>query len=238
MKTLEKLYEGKAKQVMATDDPHRIIIHYKDDATAFNNIKKATILNKGILSNAISTLIFRHLEANGIPTHYIDTLNERDQLCKKVQVFPIEVVVRNVIAGSMARQLGLEEGHEPKNTIYDICYKNDELGDPLMNDHQAVALELVTYEELAEIYQLAGRINEVLKELFRKINIKLVDFKVEFGKTEEGAIVLADELSPDTCRLWDSETGEKLDHDRFRRDLGGVREAYEEILRRLESSTK
>ncbi|MBR5820180.1 MAG: phosphoribosylaminoimidazolesuccinocarboxamide synthase [Alistipes sp.] len=238
MKQLEKLYEGKAKQVVATEDPHRIIIRYKDDATAFNNIKKATIYNKGILSNAISTLIFRHLEAQGIPTHYLDTLNERDQLCRKVQIFPIEVVVRNVIAGSMARHLGLVEGHEPKNTIYDICYKNDDLGDPLMNDHQAVALELVTYEELAEIYALAGRINEVLKVLFLQIGVKLVDFKVEFGKTEDGRIVLADELSPDTCRLWDIETGEKLDHDRFRRDLGGVREAYEEILRRLESCIK
>ncbi|MBR5464233.1 MAG: phosphoribosylaminoimidazolesuccinocarboxamide synthase [Alistipes sp.] len=238
MKQLEKLYEGKAKQVVATEDPTRIIIHYKDDATAFNNIKKATIYNKGILSNAISTLIFRHLEAQGIPTHYLDTLNERDQLCRKVQIFPIEVVVRNIIAGSMARHLGMAEGFEPKNTIYDICYKNDDLGDPLMNDHQAVALELATYEELAEIYDLAGRINEVLKELFLKIGIKLVDFKVEFGKTEDGRIVLADELSPDTCRLWDIETGEKLDHDRFRRDLGGVREAYEEILRRLEGCMK
>lgn len=234
MKQLEKLYEGKAKLVVATDDPDRIIIHYKDDATAFNNIKKATILNKGVLSNAISTLLFRHLEANGIKTHYIDTLNERDQLCRKVQIFPIEVVVRNVIAGSMARHLGMEEGFEPKNTIYDICYKNDELGDPLMNDHQAVALGLATYEELEEIYAIAGRINEVLKSLFQKINIKLVDFKVEFGKTSEGEIVLADELSPDTCRLWDSVTGEKLDHDRFRRDMGRVREAYEEILSRLE----
>jgi len=234
MKQLEKLYEGKAKQVVATEDPDRIIIHYKDDATAFNNIKKATILNKGVLSNAISTLLFRHLEANGIKTHYIETLNERDQLCHKVQIFPIEVVVRNVIAGSMARHLGMEEGFEPKNTIFDICYKNDELGDPLMNDHQAVALGLATYEELAEIYQIAGRINEVLKALFLQIGVKLVDFKVEFGKMPTGEIVLADELSPDTCRLWDIETGEKLDHDRFRRDMGRVREAYEEILSRLE----
>ena len=238
MKPQELLYEGKSKQLYATEEAERIILHYKDDATAFNNIKHACILNKGVLSNAISTLIFRQLESNGIKTHYLDTLNERDQLCRKVQIIPIEVVVRNVIAGSMARHLGMEEGFEPKNTIYDICYKNDDLGDPLMNDHQAVALGLATYEELAEIYEIAGRINEVLKALFLQINIKLVDFKVEFGKTAEGEIVLADELSPDTCRLWDIETGEKLDHDRFRRDLGGVREAYEEILSRLEGCIK
>lgn len=238
MKQLEMLYEGKAKQVFATDDPERIIIHYKDDATAFNNIKKATILNKGVLCNAISTLIFGELKRAGIETHYIETLNERDQLCRKVEIIPLEVIVRNVVAGSMAQRLGVEEGHEPANTIYDICYKSDELGDPLMNDHHAVALGIASYEELAELYGEAGRINKTLQELFAKINIKLVDFKVEFGRTKEGKIVLADELSPDTCRLWDVETGEKLDHDRFRRDMGRVREAFEEILTRLQGVVK
>lgn len=234
MKQQELLYEGKSKQVYATDEAERIILHYKDDATAFNNIKRATILNKGVLSNAISTLIFRELERAGVKTHYLETLNDRDQLCRRVSIIPLEVVVRNVIAGSMAQRLGVEEGTEPQNTIFDICFKNDELGDPLMNDHHAVALGLATYEELAEIYAMSAHINRVLQELFSKINIRLVDFKIEFGKTAEGELVLADELSPDTCRLWDATTGEKLDHDRFRRDMGRVREAYEEILMRLE----
>lgn len=234
MKQQELLYEGKSKQVYATDEAERIILHYKDDATAFNNIKRATILNKGVLSNAISTLIFRELERAGVKTHYLETLNDRDQLCRRVSIIPLEVVVRNVIAGSMAQRLGVEEGTEPQNTIFDICFKNDELGDPLMNDHHAVALGLASYEELATIYAMAARINEVLKALFGKINIRLIDFKIEFGKTAEGELVLADELSPDTCRLWDATTGEKLDHDRFRRDMGRVREAYEEILMRLE----
>lgn len=234
MKQQELLYEGKSKQVYATDEAERIILHYKDDATAFNNIKRATILNKGVLSNAISTLIFRELERVGVKTHYLETLNDRDQLCRRVSIIPLEVVVRNIIAGSMAQRLGVEEGTEPQNTIFDICFKNDELGDPLMNDHHAVALGLATYEELAEIYAMSAHINRVLQELFSKINIRLVDFKIEFGKTAEGELVLADELSPDTCRLWDATTGEKLDHDRFRRDMGRVREAYEEILMRLE----
>lgn len=230
------IYEGKAKQLFATDDPEKIILHYKDDATAFNAIKRATILNKGVLSNAISTLIFKELERLGVKTHYLETLNDRDELCRRVDIIPIEVVVRNVIAGSMAQRLGLEEGTEPENTIFDICYKNDELGDPLMNDHHAVALGFATYDELAEIYRMSARINELLTALFARINIKLIDFKIEFGKTHTGEIVLADEVSPDTCRLWDATTGEKLDHDRFRRDMGQVREAYEEILSRLQQA--
>lgn len=234
MEQREMIYEGKAKQLFATSDPNTIILHYKDDATAFNAIKRAKILNKGVLSNAISTLIFRELERAGVKTHYLETLNDRDQLCRRVEIIPLEVVVRNVIAGSMAQRLGLEEGTEPQNTIFDICYKNDELGDPLMNDHHAVALGFATYDELAEIYRMSARINELLTALFARINIKLIDFKIEFGKTLTGEIVLADELSPDTCRLWDATTGEKLDHDRFRRDLGQVREAYEEILKRLQ----
>ena len=233
MKQLEMLYEGKAKQVFLTDDEDRIIIHYKDAATAFNNIKKATIENKGVLNNAISTLIFHELHKAGVKTHYIETLNEREQLCRRVQIIPLEVIVRNVIAGSMAQRLGIEEGTKPSNVIFDICYKKDELGDPLINDHHAVALGIVTYEELNRIYAMTAKINEVLTDLFKRMNINLVDFKIEFGKTSDGEIVLADEISPDTCRLWDMDTNEKLDKDRFRRDLGKVREAYEEILARL-----
>ncbi len=234
MQQLEMLYEGKAKQVFLTDDKDLIIIHYKDAATAFNNVKKATIDNKGVLNNAISTLIFEQLHKAGVKSHYIETLNDRDQLCRKVSIIPLEVIVRNIIAGSMAQRLGIEEGTKPSNTIYDICYKDDELGDPLINDHHAVALGAVTYEELAQIYDMTSKINTALTEMFAKMNITLVDFKIEFGRTSTGEIVLADEVSPDTCRLWDMTTNEKLDKDRFRRDLGKVREAYEEILARLQ----
>ena len=238
MKQLEMLYEGKAKQVFLTDDADKIIIHYKDAATAFNNVKKATIENKGLLNNAISTLIFKELQKAGVKTHYIETLNERDQLCHRVTIIPLEVIVRNTIAGSMAQRLGIEEGTKPSNVIYDICYKKDELGDPLINDHHAVAMGAATYEELDVIYKMTAKINETLTEMFRKMNINLVDFKIEFGKTSTGEIVLADEVSPDTCRLWDLTTNEKLDKDRFRRDLGKVREAYEEILARLKKITE
>ena len=196
----------------------------------------ATIDNKGVLNNAISTLIFHELRKAGIPTHYIETINDREQVCRRVQIIPLEVIVRNVIAGSMAQRLGIEEGTKPSNVIYDICYKNDELGDPLINDHHAVALGAATYEELDLIYKMTARINEVLVALFRRMNINLIDFKIEFGKTSDGEIVLADEVSPDTCRLWDMDTNEKLDKDRFRRDLGRVREAYEEILARLQKA--
>jgi phosphoribosylaminoimidazole-succinocarboxamide synthase len=233
MKQLEMLYEGKAKQVFATDEEGKVIIHYKDAATAFNNIKKATIENKGVLNNKISTIVFHQLQAAGIPTHYIETLNERDQLCLHVSIIPLEVIVRNVIAGSMAKRLGIEEGTPAPNTIFEICYKDDSLGDPLINDHHAVALGAATYEELAEIYDLTSRINKVLIDMFSQVNIRLVDFKIEFGKTADGKIVLADEISPDTCRLWDATTNEKLDKDRFRRDMGKVIEAYEEINARL-----
>ncbi|MFI3303843.1 MAG: phosphoribosylaminoimidazolesuccinocarboxamide synthase [Rikenellaceae bacterium] len=234
MQQKEMLYEGKAKQVFLTDVEDQIIIHYKDAATAFNNVKKATIENKGVLNNAISTLIFEQLHKAGVKTHYIETLNERDQLCYKVEIIPIEVIVRNIIAGSMAQRLGIEEGTKPSNTIYDICYKCDELGDPLINDHHAVALGALTYEELDVVYKMTADINVALTEMFQKMNITLVDFKIEFGRTASGEIVLADEVSPDTCRLWDMTTNEKLDKDRFRRDLGRVREAYEEILARLQ----
>ncbi|MDY3979635.1 MAG: phosphoribosylaminoimidazolesuccinocarboxamide synthase [Tidjanibacter sp.] len=235
MKQLEMLYEGKAKQVYATDDENIIVMHYKDAATAFNNIKKATIANKGILNNAISTIIFHKLHAAGIKTHYIETINDRDQICRRVKIIPLEVIVRNIIAGSMAKRLGIEEGTPAPNTIFEICYKKDELGDPLINDHHAVALGVATYQELQTIYAMTAKINEVLKGIFSGIGIKLVDFKIEFGRTSDGEIVLADEISPDTCRLWDAETNEKLDKDRFRRDLGKVIEAYEEIYKRLQT---
>ena len=233
MEQKEFLYEGKAKQVYATDQEDLIIIHYKDDATAFNGIKKAQISNKGILNNKITELLFKHLEEKGIPTHFIERLNDRDQWCKKVKIFPWEVIVRNLVAGSMSKRLGIPEGTEIDNVIYEICYKNDSLGDPLINDHHAVALKAATYDELATIYDLTSKINNILKEIFLNEGIILVDFKIEFGKTADGQIVLADEISPDTCRLWDKETKKKLDKDRFRRDMGSVEEAYIEILSRL-----
>ncbi len=238
MTKLEMLYEGKAKQVFKTEDPNVIIMHYKDDATAFNGIKKASIGKKGLLNNKITTMIYKELIKRGIPTHYIETINDREQLCKKVTIFPLEVIVRNIIAGSMSKRLGIPEGTKPCNTIYEICYKNDELGDPMINDHHAVALGAATYAELEQIYDLTRRVNEALKDIFASSNITLVDFKIEFGKTSDGEIVLADEISPDTCRLWDAKTNEKLDKDRFRRDLGNVIEAYEEIDRRLSSVLK
>ena len=233
MKQLEMLYEGKAKQVFRTDDPDKIIIHYKDAATAFNNIKKATIENKGVLNNAISTLIFKELQKSGVKTHYIETINDRDQVCRRVTIIPLEVIVRNVIAGSMAQRLGIEEGTQPSNVIYDICYKKDELGDPLINDYHALAMQLCTREELDQIASYAFKINEILKAFFKEINVDLVDFKLEFGKLRDGTIVLADEISPDTCRFWDATTHEKLDKDRFRRDMDNVDEGYHEIMKRL-----
>ena len=235
MKQGEMLYEGKAKQVFATDEPDKVIIHYKDAATAFNGEKKADIDNKGRLNNEISTIIFNRLKEAGIPTHHIETINDRDQLCYKVDIVPLEVIVRNVIAGSMAKRLGIEEGTPAPPPIFEICYKADELGDPLINDHHAVALGAATYEELADLYDMTARINKVLQEMFKEIGIRLIDFKIEFGKTADGKIVLADEISPDTCRLWDTETNKKLLKYRFRRDLGNVIEAYEEIDGRLKN---
>ena len=235
MEQKEMLYEGKAKQVYATDNDDLVIIHYKDDATAFNNLKHDIVRSKGVYNNEITTIIFNKLKEAGIPTHYVETLNDRDQVCRKVKIFPLEVIVRNIIAGSMAKRLGIEEGTPAPNTIFEICYKDDALGDPLINDHHAVAVGAATYDELNTIYDLTGRINELLKDLFYKINVKLVDFKIEFGKTCDGQIVLADEISPDTCRLWDKDTNKKLDKDRFRRDLGDVIGAYKEIESRLQT---
>lgn len=227
------LYEGKAKQIYATNEPDKVIIHYKDDATAFNAQKKGQVADKGILNNQITEIIFNFLESKGIKTHFIKRLNERDQLCKKVAILPLEVIVRNIVAGSMAQRLDIPEGTQPTNTIFDLCYKRDDLGDPLINDHHAVALGAATYEELDYIYRVTAQINDLLKEHFLKEDILLVDFKIEFGKDKDGNILLADEISPDTCRFWDKNTMQKLDKDRFRRDLGDVREAYIEILKRL-----
>ena len=232
MKQLEMLYEGKAKQVFLTDDPELIVIHYKDAATAFNNIKKATIDGKGILNNKISTIIFGYLKEAGVPTHYIETLNDRDQLCRRVKIVPLEVIVRNVSAGSFAKRYGVPEGIVFDEPTIEFSYKNDDLGDPLLNEYHALALKLATREEIDTISDYAFRINEVYKEYFAAAGIELIDFKIEFGRYK-GQIILADETSPDTCRLWDIKTREKLDKDRFRRDMGNVEEAYNEVFNRL-----
>lgn len=234
MEKRELLYEGKSKQVYKTDDPNKIIIHYKDDTTAFNGIKKAIIANKGVLNNAISSLIYERLNKAGIPTHFIKKLNDREELCKKVNIIPLEVVVRNVIAGSMAKRLNIEEGTIPSNVIREIDYKNDALGDPLINDDHAVSLGICSYGDLKKIYELTDRINNELKKMFDSVDVILVDYKIEFGFDCDGNIVLSDEISPDSARLWDKKSLAKLDKDRFRRDLGKVVEAYEEILKRLE----
>lgn len=233
MEKREFLYEGKAKQVYATDNPDLIIIRYKDDATAFNNLKKGTIVDKGVINNQITNRIFELLTENGIPTHFKQRLNDREQLCQKVTIIPLEVITRNLIAGSMAKRLNIVEGTKPTNTVFELSYKNDELGDPLINDHHAVALGAASYAELEQVYAMTARINQVLQQFFAERGLILVDFKIEFGKNSRGEIILADEISPDTCRLWDSQTNEKLDKDRFRRDLGNVEEAYQEVLRRL-----
>jgi len=233
MEKLQMIYEGKAKQLYTCEREDALIIHYKDDATAFNGVKKAQIEHKGELNNAISTIIFNALHKHDIPTHYIETLNNRDQLCHKVKIIPLEVIIRNLIAGSMAKRLDIKEGTPAPRPIYELCYKNDDLGDPLINEDHAFALGAASEEDLATIKKLTLEINRVLIDLFDKIGIILVDFKIEFGRTLDGRIVLADEISPDTCRFWDKETRKKLDKDRFRRDLGNVEDAYQEILKRL-----
>ena len=227
------LYEGKAKQIFATERPDEVVVRFKDDATAFNAQKKGQVDKKGQMNNAITTLIFEYLNEKGIPTHFIKQIDDREQLVKKVSIIPLEVIVRNYVAGSMAQRLGVEEGTKSPITIFDICYKDDALGDPLINDYHAIFLGAATREELDKMYALTDRINEILIDLFDKMNIILVDFKIELGKTPNGEIILADEISPDTCRLWDKDTMKKLDKDRFRRDLGEVTEAYEEIYNRL-----
>ncbi|WP_244833077.1 phosphoribosylaminoimidazolesuccinocarboxamide synthase [Clostridium sp. BJN0001] len=233
MEKKEMLYEGKAKKVYATDNKDEVVIYYKDDATAFNGAKKGQIEDKGVMNNEITSILFEKLEEQGIKTHFIKKLNDREQLCKKVQIVPLEVIVRNVAAGSMAKRLGLEEGTKLKTTVFEFSYKNDELNDPLINSYHAVAIGAATFEEIDQILKMTKKINDILKEAFLKDNINLVDFKIEFGRCSDGSIVLADEISPDTCRFWDATTGEKLDKDRFRRDLGNVKDAYIEILKRI-----
>ena len=233
MEKRELIYEGKAKQVYASDKENLIIIHFKDDATAGNGAKKGTIVNKGVINNKITAKIFKMLGENGIKTHLVEVLNDRDQLCQKVKIFPLEVTVRNVIAGTMSKRLGIEEGTVPPETIFEIGYKNDDLGDPLINDYHAYALG-IKKEELEIIYSMTKKINEFLIKIFDEIGINLIDFKIEFGRNCEGEIILADEITPDTCRLWDKKTGVKLDKDRFRRDMGNVEKAYIEVAKRLE----
>ena len=232
MEKREMMYEGKAKKVYATDDKDRVIIYYKDDATAFNGEKKGQIEDKGVMNNSITSMLFELLEKNGVKTHFEKKLSDREQLCKRVEIVPLEVIVRNVAAGSMAKRYGVKEGLELKTTVFEISYKNDELGDPLMNDYHAVAIGLTTFDELKKMYEMAAKINDVLKSFFLEQGIKLIDFKIEFGRFN-GEILLADEISPDTCRLWDVKTNEKMDKDRFRRDLGNVEETYQEVLARI-----
>ena len=234
MERKEQLYEGKAKKVFATDDPELLIVAYKDDATAFNGLKKGTIVGKGVINNKMSNRLMAMLEKNGIPTHYVKELSDRETLVKKVSIVPLEVIVRNISAGSFAKHYGVEEGIVFDQPTVEYSYKNDALGDPLLNTSHALALKLATAEEIETIRTYALRIDELLKAFWKTCGVTLVDFKLEFGRLSDGSIVLADEISPDTCRLWDAATGEKLDKDRFRRDLGGVEEAYAEIMHRLE----
>ena len=233
MEIKEMLYEGKAKQVFATEDPEIVMVHYKDDATAFNGLKKGTITGKGVINNQVTNFMMQKLEQAGVPTHFVQELNERDTLVKKVQIVPLEVIIRNISAGSFAKRFGVEEGIVFENPTIEYSYKNDDLGDPMINTAQALALKLATPAEIETIRTMAFKVNEVMKAFFAEVGVDLVDFKLEFGRLSDGTIVLADEISPDTCRFWDSKTHEKLDKDRFRRDLGGVEDAYEEMRRRI-----
>ena len=227
------IYEGKAKKVYTTEEPSLVIVEYKDDATAFNGEKRGTISGKGEMNNRMTAIFFEMLGAQGIPTHYVETLSEREQLVKRVKIVPIEVVVRNIAAGSLSKRLGLPEGQELSRPIIELSYKDDALGDPLINDDHVAIMNLATPEQLATIRTYALAINDILRAHLAGRNVLLVDFKLEFGTDAEGKLLLADEISPDTCRFWDAETREKLDKDRFRRDMGGVEEAYQEMLRRL-----
>ena len=233
MKKLEQMYEGKAKKVFRTDDPERFIVEYKDDATAFNGQKKGTILGKGAINNRMTNMLMQMLEKKGVPTHFVEELSDRETVVKKVTIVPLEVIVRNISAGSFAQRYGVEEGIVFDEPTFEFSYKNDDLGDPLMNQYHALALKLATKEEIDTIKAMALKVNAALQEFFLGVGIKLVDFKLEFGRTTDGTVILADEISPDTCRLWDKETNEKLDKDRFRRDLGNVEGAYQEVMRRL-----
>ena len=233
MEKTVQLYEGKAKKVYATEDENLCIVSYKDDATAFNGLKKGTIAQKGIVNNRMTNMMMQLLEKQGVPTHFVKELSDRDTVVKKVKIVPLEVIIRNVSAGSFAKRYGVEEGIPFDEPTIEFSYKNDDLGDPLINDYHALALKLATKEELELIKKYAFKVNDVLKAYFLTLGVKLIDFKLEFGKTAEGQIVLADEISPDTCRFWDAKTNEKLDKDRFRRDMGGVEDAYKEIFKRV-----
>ena len=233
MKKVEQLYEGKAKKVFSTEDPNLCIVSYKDDATAFNGQKKGTILGKGAINNRLTNYFMKLLEEKGVPTHFVEELSDTDAVVKKVQIVPLEVIIRNISAGSFAARYGVEEGIVFDAPTIEFSYKCDELNDPLMNSYHAIALKLATPEEIETIKTMAFKVNDVLKEFWKSVGVTLVDFKLEFGRLPDGTIILADEISPDTARLWDSKTGEKLDKGRFRRDLGGVEDAYQEVLRRV-----
>ena len=230
---MEQLYEGKAKKVYATNDPDCVIVDYKDDATAFNGEKKGTISGKGVINNRMTNFMLAMLEKEGVPTHLVKEISDRETIVKKVSIVPLEVIIRNVAAGSFSKRMGVEEGTKLLCPILEFSYKNDDLGDPFINDYYALALGLATKEEIDTIAKYAFKVNEFMVDFFKKLNIDLIDFKIEFGKTSDGTIILADEISPDTCRFWDSTTHEKLDKDRFRRDMGGVEDAYQEIMKRL-----
>ena len=229
----EQLYEGKAKKVYATNDPNLVIVDYKDDATAFNGEKKGTIAGKSVINNKMTNYMFKMLEKEGVPTHLVEEISDRETIVKKVSIVPLEVIIRNVAAGSFSKRMGVEEGKQLLCPILEFSYKNDDLGDPFINDYYALALGIATKEEIDTIAKYAFKVNEFMVKFFKGLNIDLIDFKIEFGKTADGTIILADEISPDTCRFWDSTTHEKLDKDRFRRDMGGVEEAYQEIMKRL-----
>lgn len=229
----EQLYEGKAKKVYATNNPDCVIVDYKDDATAFNGEKKGTINNKGIINNRVTNHLMKMLEKEGIPTHLIEEISERETIVKRVTIVPLEVIVRNIAAGSLSKRLGLPEGTKMGKTVLEFCYKDDDLGDPIVNEYHIMAMEWCTKDELDLIANYSFKVNDILTAYLKDLNIELIDFKLEFGKTNDGTIVLADEISPDTCRFWDSTTGEKLDKDRFRRNLGGEEDAYKEIMKRL-----
>lgn len=233
MEKREMLYEGKAKKVYATDNADVLLVDYKDDATAFNGLKKGTITGKGAINNRVTNFMMQMLEKEGVPTHFVKELSERETLVKRVSIVPLEVIIRNISAGSFAKRYGVEEGIVFEQPTIEFSYKCDALDDPLINDYHALALKLATAEEIETIKKYAFKVNEVLKEYFLKLGVRLIDFKLEFGKLSDGSIVLADEISPDTCRFWDAETGEKLDKDRFRRDMGGVEDAYREIFKRV-----
>lgn len=233
MEKKEQLYEGKAKKVFRTENPEELIVSYKDDATAFNGLKKGTIVGKGVINNKMSNLLMQKLEKAGIPTHFVKELSDRETVVKRVSIVPLEVIVRNIAAGSFSKRYGVEEGEVFASPTIEFSYKNDDLGDPLINDYHAIALKLATEEEIETIKKYSFAVNEQLKAFWKECGVTLVDFKLEFGRLSDGTIVLADEISPDTCRFWDAKTGEKLDKDRFRRDLGGVEEAYDEIMKRL-----